>query len=127
MSLVDEVLAEHTSQNASLPPSQQRKHPWCEGPHEGDDGVPWPCESVQLALSLKAAEGLMAGLADEVLAEHVKDDPDPNWPAFPDRCKKDWQSWPCESARLATKLRAAEQVVEAARDVVAQSALTKEV
>lgn len=55
-------------------------------------------------------------LADEVLAEHVKDDPDPNWPAFPDRCKKDWQSWPCESARLATKLRAAEQVVEAARE-----------
>ena len=55
-------------------------------------------------------------LADEVLAEHVKDDPD--WPVFPDRCKKDWQSWPCESVRLATKLKAAEQVVAAAREVV---------
>jgi len=43
----------------SLPPSQQRKHPWCEGPHEGDDGVPWPCESVRLALSLQAAENVV--------------------------------------------------------------------
>lgn len=56
-------------------------------------------------------------LADEVLAEHVKDDPDPNWPAFPDRCKKDWQSWPCESARLATKLKAADRVIEEVREL----------
>jgi len=52
-------------------------------------------------------------LVDEVLARHVKDDPDPNWPAFPDRCKKDWQSWPCESVRLALSLQAAETGVRA--------------
>lgn len=72
MSLVDEVLAEHTSQNASLPPSQQRKHPWCEGPHEGDDGVPWPCESVRLALSLQAAEQVVEAARDWHLRAYVE-------------------------------------------------------
>lgn len=55
-------------------------------------------------------------LADEVLANHTKDEPDPNWPNFPERCAKDWDLWPCAAVRLATQLRAAEQVVEAARN-----------
>ena len=45
-------------------------------------------------------------LADEVLANHIKDGADCLICMFP---------WPCAAVRLATQLRAAEQVVEAAR------------
>jgi len=47
-------------------------------------------------------------LADEVLANHIKDGADCLICMFP---------WPCAAVRLATQLRAAEKVVEAARDV----------
>lgn len=50
MSLADEVLAKHTKEYK----------PWSGVNHEGKScnrcGVPWPCESVRLALSLQAAE-----------------------------------------------------------------------
>ena len=59
--------------------------------------------------------------ADEVLAEHTKDEPDPNWPNFPERCAKDWELWPCEAVRLATSLRAAEKVVTAAQELAADN------
>ena len=46
-------------------------------------------------------------LADEVLANHIKDGADCLICMFP---------WPCAAVRLATQLRAAEQVVAAARN-----------
>ena len=46
-------------------------------------------------------------LADEVLANHIKDGADCLICMFP---------WPCAAVRLATQLRAAEQVVTAARE-----------
>lgn len=58
-------------------------------------------------------------LADDVLARHVE--------AFCNLCKPTHsrgtcrvcftEAWPCESVRLATQLRAAEQVVEASREL----------
>lgn len=45
-------------------------------------------------------------LADEVLANHIKDGADCLICMFP---------WPCAAVRLATQLRAAEHVVEAAK------------
>lgn len=58
-------------------------------------------------------------LADDVLARHVE--------AFCNLCKPTHsrgtcrvcftEAWPCESVRLATQLRAAEQVVDAAEKV----------
>ena len=49
-------------------------------------------------------------LADEVLAEHIMTED------APFMCCDCWEGWPCEAVRLATQLRAAEQVVAAARN-----------
>jgi hypothetical protein len=54
-------------------------------------------------------------LVDEVLAKHK---PEPDSQAEYDNCSGCAGTWPCEYVRLATKLKAAEQVVEAARKVV---------
>ena len=51
-------------------------------------------------------------LADEVLADHKSK----SWPGAVDWCEWCTDKWPCESVRLATQLRAAEQVVTAARN-----------
>ena len=51
-------------------------------------------------------------LADEVLANHIKDGADCLICMFP---------WPCAAVRLATQLRAAEQVVTAARELAADN------
>ena len=48
-------------------------------------------------------------LADEVLAEHTK-------ASLGDYCSVCHDAWPCEPLRLARSLKAAEKVVEAARD-----------
>lgn len=45
-------------------------------------------------------------LADEVLAEHKPK----SWPGAADWCEWCTDKWPCEAVRLATQLRAAEQV-----------------
>lgn len=50
-------------------------------------------------------------LADEVLVEHQ-----PYTVQNGEECLNCGRSWPCVEFRLATKLKAAEQVVEAARD-----------
>ena len=54
-------------------------------------------------------------LADEVLADHKPK----SWPGAADWCEWCTDKWPCEAVRLATQLRAAEQVVEAARPIIA--------
>lgn len=48
-------------------------------------------------------------LADEVLARHK---PEPDSQAEYDNCSGCAGTWPCESVRLATKLKAAERVVD---------------
>ena len=57
--------------------------------------------------------------ADEILAKHTKEYRP--WSGVNHEgksCNRCGVPWPCESVRLATKLKAAEHVVEAAREVV---------
>lgn len=66
MSLADEVLAEHTKEY----------RPWSGVNHEGKScnrcGVPWPCESVRLATSLRAAEQVVEAAREWHLRAYVE-------------------------------------------------------
>lgn len=66
---LDALLVEHHSMNDELPPSKQRKKPYCMGDHWGydewaDSPMPWPCTVYLLASEVRDAR--------EAIVEYVE-------------------------------------------------------